>query len=197
MAPARSWRGAWDSILALLMLDVLWKARWGSYYHLCWWMSGAFLIMNMKLRMLIQVLSCVSSCLNSNPANFYSCGVGPVPRYAFLIMLMRLVTCKNLQGYNQSSEYFASECWQDCLLQLLMLGFPGLTDAENYIDEQFPQFFLFPFLSHMQALFLYRQDWLRACYCMEDIPRRLSDPHYSFFCAPGAFQKCNFLKQNS
>lgn len=73
-------------------------------------------------------------------------------------MLMRLVTCRNLQGYNQSPEYFASECWEDCLLQLLMLGFPGLTAAENYVDQQFPQLFLFPLLSLMQALFLYWQD---------------------------------------
>lgn len=55
------------------------------------------------------MLSCMSSCLNTNSANFYSRGVGPVPRYAFLITIMRLVTCKNLQGYNQSSEYIASE----------------------------------------------------------------------------------------
>ena len=65
--------------------------------------------MSMKLKLLIQVLSCVSSCLTTNPANFYSCRVGPVPRYAFLITIMRLVTCKNLQGYNQSSEYVTSE----------------------------------------------------------------------------------------
>jgi len=65
--------------------------------------------MYMKLKLLMQVLSCVSSCFNTNPANLCSCRVGPVPTCAFLITIMRLVTCRNLQGCSQSSEYVVSE----------------------------------------------------------------------------------------
>lgn len=85
---------------------------------------------------------------------FLACGIGLVPRSAFLIAVMRFVTCKILQGHKQNSEYVASE------MLVRLPPFPWLSKAENGCRATI-QLFLFFLLSLVASLDQW--DWLRAC----------------------------------
>lgn len=68
---------------------------------------------------------------------------------------MRLVTCKNLQGYNGSSEYVASET----LVRLpSAVTYAWFSKAHLVIEQLLLQLFPFSLLSLVLDLFLYQPD---------------------------------------